>query len=37
MIADPNKMRNVKREVSILKRMNHPYVIKLFHAIDEQT
>lgn len=37
MIADPNKMRNVKREVSILKRINHPYIIKLFQAIDERT
>lgn len=37
VLADPNKMRNVKREISILKRLNHPYIIKLYHAIDERT
>ena len=34
-IADPHKMRNVKREISILKKLDHPNIIKLYYAIDK--
>lgn len=29
-------MNNVKREISILKRIEHPYIIKLFWAIEDK-
>lgn len=28
-------MRNVKREISLLKKLNHPSIIKLLYAIDD--
>lgn len=34
--SDPNKMRNVKREIFLLKKLDHPNIIKLFHAIDDK-
>lgn len=37
LLSDPYKMRNVKREISILKRIEHSNIIKLFYAIEERT
>ena len=33
-LRDPAKMRNVKREIALLKEMNHPNVIKLHTSIE---
>jgi len=30
-------MRNVKREISILKRLCHPFIIKLPYAIEDKS
>lgn len=35
VLADPNKMRNVKREISLLKKLKHPSIIDLPFAIDD--
>ena len=35
MLVDPDKMRNVKREISLLKRLNHVNIIKLHYAIND--
>lgn len=32
-LSDPNKMKNVKREISLLKRLDHPNIIKLPWAV----
>jgi len=29
-------MNNVKREISLLKRINHPNIIKLVYAIEDR-
>lgn len=34
MLSDPRKMKNVRREISILKEMNHPNVIKLLDSFE---
>ena len=34
--SDPNKIRNVKREIFLLKKLDHPNIIKLYHAIDDK-
>lgn len=36
-LNDPNKLKNVKREISILKRIHHPYIIGLPYAIEERS
>ncbi|KRX08504.1 Protein kinase-like domain [Pseudocohnilembus persalinus] len=33
-LSDPNKMKNVKREISLLKRLDHPNIIKLPWAVQ---
>ncbi|EAR88023.2 Serine/Threonine kinase domain protein (macronuclear) [Tetrahymena thermophila SB210] len=35
-LTDPNKMRNVKREISILKRLSHPNIIKMPYAFQDK-
>ena len=35
-LSDPHRMNNVKREISILKKMDHRNIIKLFYALDEK-
>ena len=29
-------MRNVKREINLLKKLDHPNIIKLYNAIDDK-
>jgi MAP/microtubule affinity-regulating kinase len=33
-LSDPRKMKNVRREISILQHMNHPNIIKLHDSFD---
>lgn len=33
-LSDPNKFKNIRREINILSKMNHPNIIRLFHVID---
>ncbi|CAD8103093.1 unnamed protein product [Paramecium sonneborni] len=35
-ISDNQKMNNIKREISILKRINHSNIIKLIYAIEDR-
>lgn len=35
VLADPHKMRNVKREISLLKKLDHQSIIQLPYAIDD--
>lgn len=35
-LNDSQKMNNVKREISLLKRLEHPNIIKLFYAIEDK-
>lgn len=35
-LVDPHKMNNVKREISILKGIDHPNIIKLFFACEDR-
>jgi len=35
-LTDPHRMTNVKREITILKKMDHRNIIKLFYALDEK-
>jgi serine/threonine protein kinase len=35
VLSDPHKMRNVKREISLLKKLHHPSIIELPFAIDD--
>ena len=35
-LTDPHRMNNVKREISILKKMDHNNIIKLYYALDEK-
>jgi serine/threonine protein kinase len=37
VLNDPYKMRNVKREISLLKKLDHPYIIKLPYALEDRT
>jgi hypothetical protein len=36
VLADPHKMRNVKREIALLRMMDHPNIIRMPYAIDEK-
>lgn len=36
MLVDPSRFRNVKREIYLLKKLNHPKIIKLHHAINDR-
>ncbi len=36
ILADPQKMQNVKREISILRRMDHSNVIKMPYAFEDK-
>jgi len=33
-LADPRKMKNVRREISILQTLDHPNIIKLHQTIE---
>lgn len=33
-LLDPRKRRNVKREIEILEKLNHPHIIKLLETVD---
>lgn len=33
-LADPRKMKNVRREIQLLKQMDHPYIIKLHDSFE---
>lgn len=35
-LTDPHRLNNVKREISILKKLEHQNIIKLFYALDEK-
>lgn len=35
-LTEPHRMNNVKREISILKKLEHRNIIKLFNAIDDK-
>lgn len=35
-LNDTQKMNNIKREISILKRINHQNIIKLIYAIEDK-
>ncbi|OMO82968.1 hypothetical protein CCACVL1_11636 [Corchorus capsularis] len=32
-ISSPNLMSNIKREISIMSRLNHPYIVKLYEVL----
>jgi len=34
IVSDPRKMKNVRREIALLKEMDHPHVIKLLDSFD---
>ena len=36
ILSDSNKMKNVKREINLLKKMDHPNIIKLLYAINDK-
>jgi serine/threonine protein kinase len=36
-LSDQQKMKNVRREINILEKLNHKNIIKLFHTIDALT
>lgn len=33
-LSDPNKFKNVRREINILSKMTHETIIRLYHVID---
>jgi serine/threonine protein kinase len=33
-LLDPQKRKNVQREIAILEKMNHPCIIKLVETIE---
>ena len=35
-LLDSQRMNNVKREISILKRVDHPNIIRLYYAIEDR-
>lgn len=35
-LTDPHRLNNVRREISILKKLEHQNIIKLFYALDEK-
>ncbi len=35
ILNNPDKMRNVKREIYLLKCLDHPNIINLHYAINE--
>ena len=35
-LVDIHKMNNVKREISILRKIDHAHIIKLYHAIEDK-
>ena len=35
-LLDPQKRKNVQREIAILEKMNHPCIIKLVETIENQ-
>ncbi|EAR94679.2 Serine/Threonine kinase domain protein (macronuclear) [Tetrahymena thermophila SB210] len=36
VLLDPHKMRNVKREIAILRKLQHPFIIKMPFAIEDK-
>ncbi|KAL4335574.1 hypothetical protein GQ457_07G033510 [Hibiscus cannabinus] len=36
-LSNTNLMSNVKREISIMSRLNHPYIVKLFEVLATKT
>lgn len=35
-ISDPHKLNNVKREIAILKKTEHPNIIKLYCVFEDK-
>ncbi|KAJ9167472.1 hypothetical protein P3X46_022123 [Hevea brasiliensis] len=36
-IANPTLMSNIKREISIMRRLNHPHIVKLYEVLASKT
>ncbi len=37
VLNDPLKLKNVKREITILNRLDHPNIIKLLNSLEERS
>lgn len=37
VLLDPHKLRNVKREITILRKMQHPNIIKMPFAFEDKS
>jgi len=37
VLLDPHKLRNVKREIAILRKMEHPFIIKMPFAFEDKS
>jgi serine/threonine protein kinase len=35
-LLDPHKLNNVKREIIILRKIDHPHIIKFFYALEDK-
>lgn len=33
-LSDPNKFKNIRREINILSKMEHENIIRIYHVID---